>query len=285
MGIVLPSKQVYDYCKNSGWDAEPLFKKGPLHQKYNDSARILEPLSNIILEEYLFAGFSFYPISQRERTANAFWDCMGETTYKPSNELLLSVYCSHKNQKKPDNSLIKILRGIKQGIMPLSEFPHESFDKWDITVHQPDGVWYEGDEEPEYAGRFVLKDSLLKNAGLYSQEEAECVQGWGYPNIDTLLLSTDASKGGSFFKKEIYIYNIDKDCYKKLKTNKNVIKNINFLLKEFSKITASFNDGVFDHEHQEKYDFGDATDAAIALGEAIIKKPSKLRLHRSFSIK
>jgi len=285
MRAVLPSKQVYDYSENAGWYVKALFKKGPLHTKNVDSGRVLEPLPQKILREDYFAGFSYYPISPDERTAHAFWDCLGETTFKPSGQLLLSVYCSRVNPtKSDDSSLIGILEGIKQGDIPLSEFPHALFNRWDITVHEPETVHHEGNKEPAYAGRFVLRNGRLHNAGFYSQEDSEWIQGWGYPCIDTLLMSPSAGENGSSLQKGILTYKrMDDNKYNGLKMGKRVTRNVDHLLTAFSEITAQFHEGCYDNKHEEQYDFGEATDAAIKVGEAMTNKPSKLRFLRFFS--
>jgi hypothetical protein len=79
-------------------------------------------------------------------------------------------------------------------------------------------------------------------------------------------------------QREILTYRkIDDDGYNKLKMTKSVAKNVGHLLAAFSVITAQFHEGIYNHKSEEQYDFVEATDAAIALGEAMANKPSKLR--------
>ncbi|MBI2146622.1 hypothetical protein HYU22_04745 [Candidatus Woesearchaeota archaeon] len=219
-----------------------------------------------------------------DRMTHAFWDCLGETTFRPSGELLLSLYCSRVSPlRAEDSSLVDIVEGIKQGNISISEFPHALFDRWDITVHEPGSLYSEAKDEPVYAGRFTLTDRGLQNAGFYSQENSAWIQGWGYPCIDTLLMSPAVERDGSFFQREIFAYKkMSDDLSNKLKIEKRVTKNISYLLRAFSEITAQFHEGLY-NEDQEPYYFGEATEAAIAVGEAMTKRPSKLRFQRLFS--
>ncbi len=289
MRAELPSRQVQDYAQKAGWYAEAIFKNGQLRPKNTNSGRVLGQLPQSLGDTY-FVGISYYPISPDDRRAHAFWDCMGETTFKPSHQLLLSTYCSRVGPlKDEDTFLIEILEGIKQGNVPISEFPHTLFDRWDITVHEPETVDYEGDEEPAYAGRFLLRNERLQNAGFYSKEYSKWIQGWGYPCIDTLLMSPDVDKDGSFFQREVLAYrdmsNHSYEWQNKLKMKKSVAKNVGHLLTAFSEITLQFHKGLYNNKHEKQYDFGEATDAAIAVGEAMTNKPSKLRSLQYFSRK
>src|SRR3989344_883132 len=278
MRAELPSKQVQDYAQKSGWYGKAVFIDGLLDPKNADSGRTLEQLPQILGDTY-FASVSYYPISPDDRLAHAFWDCMGETTFKPSGEMLLSAYCSRVSPlRKEDSSLIEILERIKQGDIPITGFPHELFDRWDITVHEPDVAYYEGEEEPVYSGRFRLQNGKLINAGFYSREDSEWIQGWGHPCIDTLLMSPDVNKEGSFLQKEIFAYrNMGDDRYNRLKIGNITLKNVGYLLKAFSEIARGFKNDIYNHVQEEPYDFGTATDAAIALGEAVTQRSSKLR--------
>lgn len=258
MRAELPSKQVQDYAQKSSWYGQATFMDRPSHPKNADSSRVLEQLPQRLGGTY-FAGVSYYPTSPDDRMIHAFWDYMGETTFKPSREMLLSAYCSRVSPlTKEDLSLIKILEKIRQGDIPISAFPHELFDRWDITVHEPNMADYDGNEEPVYSGRFRLQNGQLQNSGFYSQDDSGRIQGLGHPCIDTLLMSPDVSKAGSFLQQEIFVYrNMNDDRYNRLKIGKMVSKNVGYLLAAFSEIARQFKEGLYNHEHEEQQDFGD----------------------------
>ncbi len=191
--------------------------------------------------------------------------------------MLLSVHCSRVSPlRDEDLTLVEILEGIKQGTVLMDQFPHALFDRWDITVHEPDSVYYEGGEEPVYGGRFRLHSGGVQNAGFYSQEGSNLMNGWGYPCVDTLLMSLDVGREGSFFKSEVFVYGKD-DRHNKVEVRKRVARNIGHLLTTFSNIARRFKEGVYNHEYEEPFDFEDATDAAIGVGEALTGRTSKLR--------
>ncbi len=160
----------------------------------------------------------------------------------------------------------------------VSNFPHQIFERWDVTVHEPAND-YEGANEPEYAVRFMLNDGRLITLGLYSKEN-KFISGWGYPCINTILASPPIHSPGSFFVDEIDVIhtNSRKHNYRTVKFDRRTIGCLNDLLDAFSVITRYFNDGDYDHVHDDMYDFDDATDSAIIVSEVLTGKKSKQRI-------
>ena len=95
-------------------------------------------------------------------------------------------------------------------------------------------------------------------------------------NLEPFRLDKNFSR--EYLQKEIFAYrNMGDDRYNRLKIGNITLKNVGYLLKAFSEIARGFKNDIYNHVQEEPYDFGTATDAAIALGEAVTQRSSKLR--------
>lgn len=273
--MYLPSQRFVQYCARRHWEPQ-LGYKDSLHPKNPEDGRPFGPLPQILFDEHRFVELSFYPVGGEERFAHAFWDCLGETTFRPSGELLISMYCSRISPvSQRDAALLADLDAERM----VSGFPHQLFERWDVTVHEPN-CNYEGNEEPEYAARFMVDRGRLFTNGLYSRQEAKRIDGWGRPCTGTILASPSMNNAGSFFADRIDINHTDSTKYdhRTIQIGRRSIGCLDDLLLAFSVITRNFQEGVYDHVHDDMYDFGDAIDSAIIVSEVLTGKKSRQRI-------
>lgn len=272
--LYLPSQRFIEYCTQRGWEPQ-LGYKDNLSPKNPQDGRPLEPLPQHLFDDHHFLELSFYPISDQERLVHAFWDCLGETTFKPSGQLLISIYCSSVRPVVHDDIAQLVDLDVEKVAFG---FPHKIFDRWDVVVHEPGDTG--AHREPEYSGRFMLNRDRLATVGLYSRGEAEFANGWGYPCTDTILASPSMHNAGSFLADGIDINHTNSRTrdYRNIRIGHRTIGCLNDLLHAFSVITKYFHEGVYDHTNEDMYDFGDATDSAVIVSEAITGKKSKQRI-------
>ena len=185
----------------------------------------------------------FYPTSPDQRLTDAFWDCLGETSYRPSNQVFIELYIQTT--------------------------------RWDLIINGPS---LDNEEEPELYARFELQNEKLKTTGLYSQDEARWINGRGYPKKKNLISSLSPGENKSLLMNKIYVLtNNRSEEYKCIRTKDNPRNTLQKLLQAFSIIADNLDEGIYDTYNEKQYNFGDAGEAAIMLGETFTGKFSKLR--------
>lgn len=264
---MVPSERFIEHCLKNEWNYEFTFKGAGLHHRYG-----LPKPPGELSKGVVFLGISFYPTTEEQRLEDAFWDCLGKTTFRPSGELFVVMYCSSTQQvAEKEKRLFRKLR--KAGIRP-GNFPHQLFDRWDLMAHAPDAM-YVGGETPEYAVRFIRD----KVAGLYSRDDSKLLRGRAYPHVDELLASPPAGNPGSFFAGKSFVrVENGEDEFIDVDAEAGLVDNFDRVMAAYMEIVKNFENGDYDHEHEDMYDFKNETDSAIILGETLTGKKSKQRI-------
>ena len=246
-------REFFGICTKKGWEGE----HGLLNIDANSGMgpnRSVGAIPVNLMDGKNMLGISFFPFNLRERTAHAFWDCLGETVFRPSNELLISLYLSRLRPilSEDKDFLRKLDSWYKSEHDSFHDVPLDIFDRLDISVHAPD-FYYEGNKAPIYYARFEMNGRRVrKTVGLYDQVSADRPNGYGDANLGTLLTESNPT-GKGLLKDRINVDGYGRDLV--LETRHKPIRVLRKLFGVFDYIVQSFREGVYDHVHDEPYDF------------------------------
>ncbi len=256
----LPSVNYIDYCTMKLWEGQiEMAEKEKLRVKCPEHYRFGTDRPQKFVNGNSFVNVIFHPVDYRDRVSDAFWDVKGEHTYRPSGDLFIELFCSRTSEiTLVEEPLIRRLKELLDATDPkFSSFPHALFDRWDIIINDPSEM---RDEEPPHHARFRLNSGRLVLSGLYSYDQGvpsrqkriddegdgdQFVNGWGYPNLGTLLASPDFGNPRSIFTKTIYL-NDNSESIPLLSMRHRPDRVIGVFLDSFSNMAKNMADGIYD---------------------------------------